>query len=578
MINSLTINFYKNSLKIFSIFNIQNKIPIIVILVLFSTLLELLGIGMLIPIASILFETDSEINRQILSFLPTSFHSENSLQIFLYIFLLIFVLKNLILVFIEYYKANYFHKVYLKILNNFYTFYLNTPLKFFFKKNSSKIIDILINRVDQFISTLQAFTNLLSELVLTLGILILLLSISSLSAISIILILIIAGVIYLKILKKKLINYGRIRDENLANYIKHTSETLNFIREIKIFNILKYFEKIEKFNSKSFIFAKKNITFINGIGRNFFEIIAVLSIFLVLLFLSEDEASIVKLLPLITIYLAGAIKILPSINRISHGIQNININFNVTESIVAEILSLKNNQLKYKIERNKDNLEFNKEIKIKNLSFSYNYQKTILKNLNFDIKKGECVAIVGKSGSGKSSLLEVLCGFLEPSKGEVLIDDKNLLDYREEWLNIIGYVTQETFILDDTLKKNIALFDLETKNINEKKVNDSLKKTNLYNFFNNEKDGLDTILNERGKTISGGQKQRINIARNLYKNPKIIFFDEPTSALDEKTSDDIIDQLKKIKNSCTILIVTHDKKIMNFCDKIINLDDLNARI
>ena len=248
------------------------------------------------------------------------------------------------------------------------------------------------------------------------------------------------------------------------------------------------------------------------------------------------------------------------------------------ESIVAEISSLKNNQLKYKIERNKDNLEFNKEIKIKNLSFSYNYQKTILKNLNFDIKKGECVAIVGKSGSGKSSLLEVLCGFLEPSKGVVLIDDKNLLDYREEWLNIIGYVTQETFILDDTLKKNIALFDLETKNINEKKVNDSLKKTNLYNFFNNEKDGLETILNERGKTISGGQKQRINIARNLYKNPKIIFFDEPTSALDEKTSDDIIDQLKKIKNSCTILIVTHDKKIMNFCDKIINLDDLNARI
>ena len=207
---------------------------------------------------------------------------------------------------------------------------------------------------------------------------------------------------------------------------------------------------------------------------------------------------------------------------------------------------------------------------------NYEEAKYVLKNFNLTINKGECIAIVGKSGSGKSTLLEIICGFIEPQKGKILIDNKNLLDHRYEWMSMIGYVTQDTFILNDTLKNNIALFDLQKKNIDEDKVIESLKTINLFNFFNDQKKGINTILDEKGKTLSGGQKQRINIARNLYKDPKVIVFDEPTSALDQETSEEIIKELNKIKKFSTIIIVTHDKKIMNFCDRIVNLDEINV--
>ena len=575
--NSITLQFYNNTKRIISIFKISNKIPIIVLLVVFSTLLELLGIGILIPISSIIFQSDSAINDKIISILPAYFEKQNSLEIFLYAFLIIFIIKNIILIFIEYYKADYFHSIYLKMVNNFYIFYLNTPLKFFFKKNSSKIVDIVITRVEKYIGSLLAFTNLISELILTLGIFLLLLSISSLSAIILILALMMFLALYLKVLKKKLMKFGWVRDENQGTYIKHLNESLNFIREINIFKLKKYFQDQGNILSNKFVFAKQNITFITSIGRNFFEIVAIICIFSFLIFLNHKENSIIDILPIITIYMAGALKILPSINRISNGVQNINVNFNISKTIIDEIVSLEKNQLNFNEKLNK-NFQFNNQIEIKNLEYFYNDTSKVFKNFNLTIKKGECVAIVGKSGSGKSTLLEIICGFLEPSNGLVLIDNENLSEYRNDWMKMIGYVTQETFILDDSLKKNVAISDLENEKIDEKRVIEILKTINLYNFFIDKKDGINTILHERGKSLSGGQKQRINIARNLYKKPKVIFFDEPTSALDHKTSEDMIIELKKIKKYSTMIIVTHDIKIMNFCDRVVNLDEINARI
>ena len=571
----LTLRFFNNTLKLFSIFKIENKLSIIVILVIFSTLLELIGIGLLIPIASLIFESDNIISNKLINILPTSLETKNSLHLFLIMFLLTFLIKNTILIFVEYYKANYFHKVFLSITNKFYYFYLNARLNFYFKKNSSKIIHIILSRIPEYIGSLQAFANLVSEIILTFGIVVLLLSVSSLYTIVVIFFLVCFVSVYLKFLKKKLILYGQTRDENQSNYVKHMNETLSFFRELNIFDLKKHFQVLENQISKKFVNAQKNITFLNSIGRNIFEIIAIICIFSFLIILNNKEISITNALPIIGIYMAGAIKILPSINRISNGIQNITVNFNVTETIIDEIISLEKNQLKL-IEKDNNELEFNKHIKIENLYYDYEEAKYVLKNFNLTINKGECIAIVGKSGSGKSTLLEIICGFIEPQKGKILIDNKNLLDHRYEWMSMIGYVTQDTFILNDTLKNNIALFDLQKKNIDEDKVIESLKTINLFNFFNDQKKGINTILDEKGKTLSGGQKQRINIARNLYKDPKVIVFDEPTSALDQETSEEIIKELNKIKKFSTIIIVTHDKKIMNFCDRIVNLDEINV--
>ena len=183
-------------------------------------------------------------------------------------------------------------------------------------------------------------------------------------------------------------------------------------------------------------------------------------------------------------------------------------------------------------------------------------KKEIFKNLNLTIDKNSSVAIIGESGSGKSTLLNLLLGFFNPTSGKILIDNKDLNYISGGWLNNIGYVSQLTNIIDDSIKRNIA-FGIEDHLIDKRKIFEVIKKSNLSNFVKKLPKGINTILGEKGVKISGGQRQRISIARALYNNPSLIIFDEATNALDVSTENNIIDEIIKLKKEKTVIFVTH---------------------
>ena len=189
----------------------------------------------------------------------------------------------------------------------------------------------------------------------------------------------------------------------------------------------------------------------------------------------------------------------------------------------------------------RSSINFNKEIELKNLNFSYDLKnskkiKFIFENLNLIIKKGDCVGIQGESGSGKSTLIDLIIGLQKPSAGKILIDGSDMDGSVESWQEIIGCVPQEVFILDDSLKKNIA-FGLNNQEISDEKIKKSLEFSNLNNFLSGLENHLETIIGENGLRLSGGQKQRIGIARAIYNNPDILIFDESTSSLDVETEE-----------------------------------------
>jgi ABC-type bacteriocin/lantibiotic exporter with double-glycine peptidase domain len=217
---------------------------------------------------------------------------------------------------------------------------------------------------------------------------------------------------------------------------------------------------------------------------------------------------------------------------------------------------------------------FNDKIELKNIQFSYNNNKKIFKNLNLTIKKGKITGIIGPSGSGKSSLINILTGFNNPQKGQFFIDGKENNFSSKEWRNLIGYVPQNIFISNRSVNENIAI-GIKKESIDHEVIKKILKLSNLENFVEELPYKTNQIMGENAHNISGGQAQRIAIARSLYRQPEILIFDESTNSLDIASEDQILLDLQSLKDLITIIIVTHRDNTLKFCDEIYNIEDLD---
>ena len=213
------------------------------------------------------------------------------------------------------------------------------------------------------------------------------------------------------------------------------------------------------------------------------------------------------------------------------------------------------------------------DITCKNINYAYE-EKVIFDNLNFQIHENSIFGILGKSGSGKSTLVNILLGLLTPDKGKILVNNLDINNNLPQWQKGIGYVSQNIFLLDSTLKENIA-FGEKIEKINYNNLNRAIENANLTDFVENLTNGIDTNIGERGSKISGGQMQRIAIARELYRNPSVLILDEATTGLDYENEKKIFDSIKQLQNKMTIIIVSHNKETIKNCD---NLLDLNNKI
>jgi ABC-type bacteriocin/lantibiotic exporter with double-glycine peptidase domain len=268
-------------------------------------------------------------------------------------------------------------------------------------------------------------------------------------------------------------------------------------------------------------------------------------------------------------------RLLPSSNRVLLSINSIRYYFLTTDTLKQQLEENdksnndKSNIEKFKYETENDFI-FQDSIKIKKINFSYNNNVEILKDINFDIKKNETIGIKGHSGVGKSTLLNIICGLLTPSSGQILLDNNDISEVYRSYQRKIGYVPQKIYLVDDSIIKNI-IFGQSKKKFDYNLFDDVIKKSNLKEFIDNLKDKEDTIIGERGSKLSGGQQQRVGIARALYKKPEIIIFDEATNALDANSENEILKTINTLKKDNTIIIVSHKDSVLDYCDKIFEI-------
>lgn len=532
--------------------------------------LEMIGIGLIIPLINLLIDSENYYIIQNINFFENSSQNE-VIKFFSFILIFLYLLKACFVFIFNKFKYGYLFELQKKISSEFMGKYLSFDYSKILKTSSSEKIRNL-NNVSIFVELLNQTLMLITEFFLIIGIGLIVLWINDIGSIFIFIIIGIVSYYLFRISKKSLYIYGKER--NKFDKLKFQSIQENFfsIKEIKILKKEKFFkDKFSKINNFYADFSKK-FEIYQIIPKVTLEFIGILSLCSVIIYMVLRGIDTKIIIINMGIFAAAAFKMIPSLGRIINHTQFISYYSNIVE--IFESQSDLHTNDKLDIVDNK--ISFNKNIIFKNIFFSYGKNK-ILENFNLVIEKNECIGLIGESGVGKSTLINLLLGLLSPDKGKILIDGVDT-DFKEYyWGDTIGYVPQFIYLINDTVKRNIA-FGIENELIDEHSIKSSIKNSQLEKFIEDTNGGIEYIIDENGKNLSGGQIQRIGIARALYNNPKILILDESTSSLDKDTEESFLNIIKNLKNTLTIIIISHKQNPLSICDKIYKISDKRVEI
>tara|TARA_B100001057_G_scaffold173802_2_gene174534 strand:- start:6198 stop:7877 length:1680 start_codon:yes stop_codon:yes gene_type:complete len=556
--------------KLFTLLNYNEKRQtfLLVVLIILAMFFELFGIAVLIPTISLLINNDYATSSSILSdfndFLMK--YNVDLLSFLLISLLLIFIIKSVVQVYVTFMQKKIVSELNMNISNRLFKDYLTQNFLYYSENNRSRVIHNLQTEMLHFFLFFESFLGLLAESVITLGMYLLILYVEPTGTLILSVSYLLASLIYLSFFSKRLKRWGSIRINLDHKFSKLILESIGAIKNIILNDLSKNF--IQFYKNENKIKAKYNSFHLTAaqLPRIFFELIAIFSIISFILFLSYSGKDSDSLIVTLTVFGAVSFKLLPSANKIITNFQNLKYYRSSLDNIYDET-----KELGKKLVSNYDNsIEFNvnKSIEIKDIIFSYEKDKELIKNLNFKINKGDLIGIYGKSGKGKSTLINILTGLIKPQSGIILCDEVPIHKNIKSWQSIIGYVPQSVYLLDDSILKNIV-FDFNK--LNDKKLNLALNQSGLKDWIKSLPDGIETVVGDEGAKVSGGQKQRIGIAASLYKDSKILILDEPTSSLDFETENSIIDNIIKLKGDKTIILISHKMSIIERCDKIIKL-------
>ena len=549
--------------------NFKKKTLIYILLSFIAVLLEVFGVGIIFPAISIIIGNEFiffDLNLNFYINEISKFYKINDELFVLFVLLIFFILKFLYMIFFTWYQAMFNAILSTSISQNLFSKYLYSEYSLYFKKDSSELMRNVLGEANVFLKKVFIpCLQILMDILILIGILFLIFLVDIKSSSILILIYVGFSVFYFLLVKKKMYEIGEQQLLFDKLRIKTSQEAFFGIKTIKTFLKEKFFIKNFYYYYKKVANLNKSQNIIQQIPKYLIELITVISFVIISISLMRSENNFVEIIPTLTLFLTAAFRIIPSTNRLLTNNQILRSGLASFDNLSKEI-----NRLKMVKMNNLSQAEISSFnlIKVNDLSFRYNESRNVFENINLEIKRGDRIGIVGKTGSGRTTLVDLILGLLKPSNGQILLDDKNINEIDSSWKSFLGYVPQETFLLDDSIKNNI-IFETGV-DIDNKAFNEALSNSEVSEFLNNS-DDVELKIGERGISLSGGQKQRIGIARALYKKSKIIIFDESTSSLDLMTEKKIMDSIFSLDKNITLIIISHRMSILTRCNKIFEI-------
>lgn len=551
---------------IFKSLSFKKKLYLTVLMfgVILTSVLELVGIGSVIPIVYSLSDNTFFDNYEIFSFIKKYYSFESSLDsltFFLTMFCLVFLIKNTYLIAFHYFEGKFIFSYVRDISFKLYKNYLSDSYSKSIEKNSSNILTKLSSELIMVQNYLVSFLLMSTELIIFLFIVSFVIFFYSSKVLFILIFFGFLISIFFIIFYPKIKFYGESRKKLELQRISKISDTVGGLKDIKILNLENVFIK-NYYNLAS----KISVSFINyftiqKIPKLYLEISVIICLSLLTFYMHSQKVSTNEIFVFLAINFAIFLRLLPSMNKIINSFNS----FRWTKKSAVEIITLANQKIPQK--KIFENTYFRNSIDLKKISFAYSKRnKNIIENLNLKIKKGDKIAIMGDSGIGKSSLVNLLCGLLVPTRGSIKIDEKSII--KKDISKLISYAPQSPYLFDETLFYNVVLDD----KINKKKFNKFIRILEICDLLNfnkiNSKKDKNYKLGDKGVKISGGQKQRVGLARALFHLKEILVLDEPTSSLELSLENKIIKNILINYPDKTIITITHKKNVSKIFDKI----------
>lgn len=571
--------------KISYIFDRKQKVQlgILGVMIFVGGLLETLGVGAMIPVVTALLtpETLQEyvdkypILQKICDLLGIQSVGQMTTALLLAL-MAIYIIKNLYLVYLVYRQNTFITQSRNQMISRVMGEFLNRPYEQYLGADIPTVFRITDSDIPQTFSLMLAMLQLVSEVVVSGLIFIVLLCTDIFMTLFIMVLFGVMTLVIVKVFKPKLNKIGAKNQALQSRIAKWRIQAIYGLKDVKVLNREEFFVRNYYETGKVGANVGRTYAVMNNIPRLLIETVFIVGVLTFIIIYIKGGGNVASMVSTLAAFGVAAMRVLPSVNRINTYITEISYNQPSLDFVYQNLQEgMKTDAMlaQRKAYSQKEKLELKDKIELHHISFHYpDSDKNIFTDAHMEVPKGKSVGIMGTSGAGKSTIVDILLGLLHAQEGEITCDGVDIFKNYESWLAQIGYIPQSIYLIDESIRDNIA-FGIDADKIDEKRIWEVLEEAQLKEFVQELPNGLDTTIGDRGVRLSGGQRQRIGIARALYHDPEILVFDEATSALDNDTEAAVMDAVNSFHGKKTMIIIAHRLNTIEKCDIIYKVED-----